>query len=74
MKVDRIITGVILAFVVIMFLLQMVPELETEIGATTITNTFVLAMLDMMIWILPVAAIVAVIVLLFRLVKSRSGG
>jgi hypothetical protein len=71
---SRIITLLIMAFVVLMFILSFVPELEDAITNSTITNEFVNAMLGIMVWVLPIGALIAILIAIFRLGRSGRGG
>ena len=60
----------IMAFIAIMFVLGIGPELETAIGATTITNTFTLAILNLVEWALPIGLLVGAIVWSIKLIRG----
>lgn len=70
MDIGKMVSGILLAFIAVMFVLNFVPVLETEIVTTNVTNTFVAAMLDMSVWIIPAVAVVGVIL---AIVKSMRG-
>ena len=69
-KLTQLITAGILCFIGIMFVLGIGPDLETAIGATTITNTFVLAVLGIAEWAIPVGMIVGSIMWAIKLVRG----
>jgi len=75
-NVSRIITVVMLAFVGLMLIIYITPEIETAITAasTDITNTFVIAMLGIAEWLIPIAAIMALFFGLFKLFKGGGRG
>jgi hypothetical protein len=68
--IGGIVTMLFLGFVAIMFVLQFVPMFETDILTTGITNTFVKTLVEMCIWILPGAAIIAIIVKAVKKIKG----
>jgi len=70
---SRIIVLLVMAFVVIMFLLSFVPELETAIAGSTITNEFVNSFLGIMVWVVPIGALIAILIAIFRTTKSGGG-
>ena len=69
----RLIGLMCMAFVIIMFILNFVPELETAIAGSTIQNTFVNSFLGIMVWALPVAGLIAVLIGMFQTSKSKRG-
>jgi len=71
MNIGRIVSVVMLAFVGLMLIIYITPEIEGAItGATGITNTFVIAMLGIAEWLIPIAAIMALFFGLFKLFKG----
>jgi hypothetical protein len=61
----------VVAFVGLLFVMQIAPEIETAIAATTITNTITLSILDIAEWVVPIGAIVGVLFMVFRQFQSR---
>lgn len=70
---SRTITLLIMAFVILMFILSFVPELETAVAGSTITNDFVNSFLGIMVWVLPISALIAVLIAIFRNTGSSRG-
>lgn len=60
----------ILCFVAVMFVLGIGPQLETAITATTISNTFTLAILDLLEWGIPIGLLVAALMWSIKLVRA----
>ena len=71
---SRTIVLLIMAFVVIMFILSFVPELETAVTGSTIDNDFVNSFLGIMVWVLPIGALIAILVAIFRNTTGSSRG
>jgi hypothetical protein len=71
MNPGRILSVMVVAFVGLLFIMQITPEIETEIAATTITNTITLSILDLAEWVVPIGAIVGVLLMVFRQFQSR---
>jgi len=63
----KVMKVLILAFIGLMFVLTITPLIEAEITATTITNTTVLAILAIIEWVIPVAALVGIIYVAFKM-------
>ena len=55
------VTGIILIFVAIMFIVGITPTFETNISSANITNPLTSTLVDMSEWVIPVLAIVGVI-------------
>jgi len=55
-------TGVILIFIIIMFIIGITPEMETSINSANITNPVTSTLVDMSEWVIPVLAIGGVLV------------
>jgi hypothetical protein len=60
----------IMCFIALMFVLGIGPEIETAIAGTTITNTFVLAILDLMEWGIPVGLLVGALIWSVKLIRG----
>lgn len=75
-KVAGIFTAIILIFIIIMFIVQFTPTMETEISSANITNTTTSMFVDMIPWVIPVLAVAGVIVTavgVFFAYRSRKG-
>jgi hypothetical protein len=68
--IGGIVSMLFLGFIAIMLVLQFVPMFETDILTTGITNTFVKTLVEMCIWVLPCAAIIAIIVKVVKKIKG----
>ncbi|MBA7585797.1 hypothetical protein ES708_27786 [subsurface metagenome] len=53
-----------------MFVLGIAPELETAITGTTITNAFVLAILGLMEWAIPIGLLIAALMWSIKLIRG----
>jgi lipopolysaccharide export LptBFGC system permease protein LptF len=79
MSLNKLVTAIMLAFVGLMFIVNITPEITATIeaavapGTGTITNTFVVAMLTMAEWLMPVGALIGVFYGIFRLMKPSNG-
>lgn len=71
MNPGRILSVMVVAFVGLLFIMQITPEIESEIAATTITNTITLSILDIAEWVVPIGAIVGVLLMVFRQFQNR---
>lgn len=58
---NRIFGGIVTLFVIIMFLVGFIPTMESNVSSANITNTTVSSMVDMAVWVIPLAAVVGVI-------------
>jgi len=67
-------TGIIVIFIAILFIVQMVPTMETSISSANITNPTTSMLVDMSAWVIPVLALLGVILGGFAFLKSRKGG
>ena len=67
-------SGIIIIFIAIMFIVQMVPTMETEISSANITNPTTSMLVDMSEWVVPVLALIGVILGGFAFFKSRQRG
>lgn len=68
---NKLITGVIVAFIGLMFLFAFIPQLEDTASTANISNTFVSSMGDMAIWLIPVLAIVSLILFAVKWAKTK---
>jgi len=66
-----IITGIILIFVGIMFVVGITPDFEASVDSANITNSTTSTLIDMSEWIIPVLAIVGLMLGGFALLKSQ---
>lgn len=71
MNPGRILSVMVVAFVGLLIVMQITPEIESEIAGTTITNTITLSILDIAEWVIPIGAIVGVLFMVFRQFQSR---
>ena len=67
----RVLVMLLLAFVGLMFVINITPEIETAVASENITNAFTTALVDMSAWVLPVGAMVALFYGIFKLLKGR---
>lgn len=72
MALKKVVVSLLLAFVGIIFVLQITPQIENGIVTTNITNTFTIAMLNMAKWLLPVGAIIGIFYGVFRMFGGSS--
>lgn len=68
--VGDIIVTALLVFVLFMFVINFVPEIEDAVLGFTTTLPMVEGMVTLMSWILPVGAIICALVILFRKIKA----
>lgn len=74
MSLKRIVVAILLAFVGIMFVINVTPEIESSVTSANITNSFTSNMVDMAKWLIPIGAIVGIFYGVFRLFReSRKG-
>lgn len=71
MSLKKIVTSLLLAFVGIMFVMEIGPIIETGIGGYAGSNTFVIAILDIAEWLVPVGALVGIFYGVFRLMGGK---
>ena len=74
MNLNKVIVSLLMAFVGVMFVINITPEIETAISGASITNAFTSALVDMAEWVIPVGAIVAIFYGVFKLFGGRRGG
>jgi len=67
-----VVTGIVLIFVAIMFIVGITPEFESSVSSANITNSTTSTLIDMSEWIIPVLATVGVILGSFAIFKLRS--
>lgn len=70
MNLGKVVSGLLVSFIGIMFILGFVPVLEAEIVTTEITNSFVATMLDMSVWIVPAVAVIGIILYVVRGIRN----
>lgn len=73
MSLRKLVVSLLLAFVGLMFIINVTPEIESQISSANITNGFVSSMVDMGEWLLPIGGIIGVFYGIFRLFESRRG-
>lgn len=66
-SLSKLVTTLLLAFVGLMFVIEVGPQIETAVLGYTGTNAFVEAILGMASWILPVGALVGIFYGIFRM-------
>jgi hypothetical protein len=67
MSFKKLVVGILLAFVGVMFIVYVTPEIESGIDTANITNGLVVALLNMAAWIIPVGGIVGCFYGVFKL-------
>lgn len=67
MSLKKVVVAILLAFVGMMFLINVTPQIESSVSSANITNTFTSSMVNMAAWLLPVGGIVGVFYGIFRL-------
>lgn len=70
-SLSKIVVSMLLGFVGLMFLMYFIPELEDGISSANVTNSFVAALMDMGIWLLPIGGIIGIFYGVFRLFRSN---
>lgn len=73
-NIQVVMSSLIIAFVALLFVINVTPTIETEITSANITNTFTSSMIDMASWLLPVGGIVAVFYGIFTMFRNRGNG
>ena len=71
MNIGKLMTAGILAFALLMFVISFGPEVEAAVASYTGSNAFVTAFLSIMVWAIPVALLIGVLVKVF---KTATGG
>ena len=71
MSLKKIVTSMLLAFVGLLFVMEIGPIIETGITGYAGTNTFVIAILGMAEWLIPVGALVGIFYGVFRLMGGK---
>jgi len=66
-----VVTGIVLIFVAIMFIVGITPEFESSVSSVNITNSTTSTLIDMSEWIIPVLAIVGVILGGFTIFRMK---
>jgi len=69
-NIAGIFTFSIMGLIGLMFIMEFVPELETAATGFTSTSTIVAAMVDMSVWIIPIVAIVSIILVGVKKLRS----
>jgi hypothetical protein len=67
MSFKKLVVGILLAFVGVMFIVYVTPQIEEGIDTANITNGLVVALLNMASWLIPVGGIVACFYGVFKL-------
>lgn len=70
-SITAVLGAVLVLFIGILFVVNLTPEIETQITSANITNTMTKSLVDMSEWVLPVGAIGA---LIFGAVMLLKGG
>lgn len=65
--------GIIVIYIAIMFIVNMTPQMESDISSSNITNPMTASLVDMSEWIIPVLAIVGIIIAGFAFFRMRGG-
>lgn len=72
MSLNKLVTTILLAFVGIMFLLYVSPEITTQIETQSANMTgMVKPFFSMAIWLLPVGGMIGIFYGIFRMFKSK---
>lgn len=66
--------GIIVIYIAIMFIINMTPQMESDITSANISNSLTSSLVDMSEWIIPVLAIVGVIIAGFGFFRMRGRG
>jgi len=66
----KVLTAILLIYVLFMFVINFVPEIETAVTGFTSTLPMVETMVGIVSWLLPVGALVIAAVMLFKHIKS----
>lgn len=66
--------GIIVVFIALMFIVEIVPQMEENISSANITNPMTSTLIDMSVWVVPVLAIVGIIIATFAFFKLRGRG
>lgn len=67
MSLKKVVTAILLAFIGVIFIIQMTPQIESNVSSANITNSFTSAIVDMAAWLLPVGGLIGVFYGVFRL-------
>jgi hypothetical protein len=70
MSFRKLVVGILLAFVGIMFIVYVTPQIENGIDTANITNGLVIALLNMSAWLIPVGGIVGCFYGVFKLFSA----
>lgn len=71
---NKLINGMIVIFIGLIFLFAFIPSLEEEASTANITNTTVSGMGDIAVWIIPLLAIVSLILFAVNWIRSGKKG
>lgn len=69
-----VLTGIIVIFIAILFIVQFTPTMESNISSANITNTTTSMLVDLSKWVVPTLAILGVILGGFSFFRSRMKG
>lgn len=74
MSLQKVIVAILVAFIGVIFIVNITPTMETTITTANITNTFTSSMIDMFKWLIPVGGLVGIAYGIFRLFGGGGGG
>lgn len=72
MSFRKLVVGILLAFVGIMFIVYVTPQIEAGIDTANISNGLVVALLNMAGWLIPVGGIVGCFYGVFKLFSASN--
>lgn len=73
MSLRKIVVALLLAFVGLMFVVNITPEIEGNVSSANITSSFVSSMVDMAKWLIPIGGIIGLFYGIFRLFEGGRG-
>lgn len=71
MSLKKLVTSILLAFVGVMFIVNVTPMIESQVNSANITNALTKALIDMAAWVLPVGGIIATFYGVFKLFQGK---
>ena len=73
-QIKAVFVGIIVIFICLMFIVEVTPMIETGVTSANISNPTTSMLIDMLVWVVPVLAIVGVIMAGFAMFKLRGKG
>lgn len=73
MSLGKLATGVMVAFVGMLFIVNVTPTIESSVVSANVTNAFVSSMIDMAAWLLPIGGIMGIFYGIFHMFTGSNG-